>query len=714
MTKPPTQRFRQTDLIMVFAMLLILGVLIIPVPTFLIDILLVLSVGLAILIMMFILEIKQPLEFSSFPSVLLLVTLFRLALNVATTRQILLNAFGGHVIDAFGNFVVGGNYAVGIVVFAILTTINFKVITAGSGRIAEVAARFTLDAMPGKQMSIDADLNQGLIDDKEATRRRDALRREADFYGAMDGASKFVRGDAIACLIIAAVNIGAGFFIGMIQKGMTAAEAASRFTLLTIGDGLVQQIPALIVSTAAGIMVTRAAASENLASEVTRQLFLRPRQLMTAGGILGLIAFVPGMPFIPFMALASTMGGLGYALRNRPVQTPEQESPESGEGEGQSRRILDARHKPDALPAHAAGLKSVLAVSPMDVEIGFGLVSLVDRNQGGKLIERIGNIRTQLVEELGLILPPVNVRDNVNLKNNDYDIKIRGLEAARGSVKPGSLLAIDPSGEVKLEGYLPVKEPAFGFQAFWIPEGKRDIAETKGLTLVDCTNVITTHLLTVAKSHAADILTRQDTSVLLDNLKESHPAVIQELIPNKMSIGGVHRVLQGLLKEKVSIRDMAIIVETLADNAPKTQDVALLVEQCRRALGAQITRNHLAPDGSLKSLGLHPDLETMIKKATHREGSSIGALTLHPFVIRDLLQKTGEAVQSARARGFEPVILCSPTVRPLMRQLVVHSLRDMGVLSFTEVPDSVQVEMLGLIPAPKGAEVEALMEGSTA
>ncbi|MEI6810066.1 MAG: flagellar biosynthesis protein FlhA, partial [bacterium] len=376
MTPTPAtgNRFRQTDMIMVFAMLIILAVLIIPVPTILLDIFLVFSLGLAIMIIVFILEIKQPLDFSSFPSVLLLVTLFRLALNVATTRQILLNASGGHVIEAFGNFVVGGNYAVGIVVFLILTTINFKVITAGSGRIAEVTARFTLDAMPGKQMSIDADLNQGLIDDKEATRRREILRREADFYGAMDGASKFVKGDAVAGLIIAAVNIGAGFFIGMIQKGMSAGDAATRFTLLTIGDGLVQQIPAIIISTAAGIMVTRAAAGENLATEVSRQLFLKPRQLMITGGILSFISIVPGMPFLPFIALGAVLGGLGFSIRNRTEQAPPAESPEIAAHPGTSRKALDARHQPEVLPAHAANLKGVLTVSPMDVEIGFGLV----------------------------------------------------------------------------------------------------------------------------------------------------------------------------------------------------------------------------------------------------------------------------------------------------------------------------------------------------
>jgi len=712
MNNASSTRFRQTDIMMVMALVAILGVMVIPVPTLMLDIFLVLSLGISILILFFILEIKQPVDFSAFPSVLLLITLFRLALNVATTRQILLNAFGGNVIEAFGNFVVGGNYAVGIVVFLILSVINFKVITAGSGRIAEVAARFTLDAMPGKQMSIDADLNQGLIDDKEATRRRDLLRREADFYGAMDGASKFVRGDAVAGLIITTINIVAGLFIGTLQKGMTVAEAAGRFTLLSIGDGLVQQLPALIISTAAGILVTRAAAEENLASEISSQLFMRPKQLIATSAVLLAIALVPGMPSIPLIAMSSIFGGMAYVIRNRPPKTEKNAAEQPVEAaKGMSKRVADGRRKQEALPSQVAAMKNVLAVSPVDIEIGFGLVSLVDRNQGGKLIERIGNVRAQIAEELGLVLPPVNVRDNVNLRNNDYSILIRGIPVAGGSIRPGHLMAIDPSGAVKLEGYQAVKEPAFNFNAFWIPESARDMAESKTLTVVDCANVITTHLAEVVRRNAADILTRQDVSDLLDQLKESSPAVVQELIPNKLTVGGVHRVLQALLRERVSVRDMAVIVETLADYASRTQDTTLLTEYCRRALGAHITRSRTHGEDTIRAVGLHPDAEAMIKKACQREGGGAGAPLLSPSQARDFVVRITDLVQAAKSKGLDPVILCSPSIRPHVRQLTAHAIRDTAVLSFAEVPDSLQVEMIDLVPAPQAAETEAMAEG---
>jgi flagellar biosynthesis protein FlhA len=701
---------RHADLFMAATIILILGTMIVPVPTLLLDMLLAFMVGLSILIIVYIIKLKDPLEFSSFPSILLLVTLFRLSLNVATTRQILLNAFGGQVIQAFGDFVVGGNYVVGLVIFSILVVINFMVITKGAGRIAEVAARFTLDAMPGKQMSIDADLNQGLIDDKEALRRRHKLTEEADFYGAMDGASKFVRGDAVAGLIITLINITAGFAVGMLQKQMTASEALARFTILTIGDGLVQQIPALIISTAAGVLVTRAASDNDLGSQVAQQLFAGPKQLIITGGILSVISMVPGLPFLPFIALGASIGGFGYVLKKRGVG-PVSKATETESAAHSSTGKAVGRKKTEALPTGTAALKSVLTVSPMDLEIGFGLVPLVDRNQGGRLIERIGNVRNQMAEEIGIVLPPVNVRDNVNLKNMEYSIKIRGLEVARGAVRLGSLLAIDPSSEVKLDGYTPVREPAFGFLAYWIPESKREMVEAKGLTVVDCASVITTHLAAVVKRFATDILTRQDVHELVDQLKETHPAVVQELIPNKMSVGVVHRVLQSLLREKVAIRDLAFILETLSDNAGRTQEIPLLVELCRRALGAYIVRDYLSSDGTLKAIGIHPDLETLLRKASHKEGAAIGTLVLDPSVAQNVLGSIRAELESSRKKGVDPVLLCSPAVRPALRQLIQHDFRDTAVLSFMEVPDSIQVDMLSMITAPKGAECEALLDG---
>ncbi|MDD2237607.1 MAG: flagellar biosynthesis protein FlhA, partial [Kiritimatiellae bacterium] len=552
---------RQADLVMALALMVVLGVLFFPVPPMMLDLLLSLSIALSVLVMVFAMSISSPLELSAFPSILLLLTLFRLAMNVATTRQILLLGFAGNLIEAFGDFVVGGNYIVGVVVFLILVIINFKVITKGSGRIAEVTARFTLDAMPGKQMSIDADLNQGLIDEKEAVLRRETLRKEADFYGAMDGASKFVQGDAVAGLIITAINICAGFAVGMTMRGMTAQESIARYTILTIGDGLVSQIPGLIISTAAGILVTRAASDDGLGTQLAKQMIMKPRQLMITGGILGGIALVPALPALPFIFLGSVIGGVGFVTRHRiPDGGTAAQAAGGGraalKGKGPAGGAEEAGQE-GARPALPPGsdYSSVMAVSPMDLEIGFGLIPLVDRQQGGRLIERISNVRMQIAEELGIVLPPVNVRDNVDLRNTEYLIKIRGLEVARDIVHPGSLMAIDPSGELKMEGFRPAKEPAFGFTAYWIPENKREQAESRGFTVVDCASVVTTHLASVVKRHAADILTRQDVSNMIDQVKQSNPAVVQELIPAKMNVGSVHRILQGLLRERVSIRD---------------------------------------------------------------------------------------------------------------------------------------------------------------
>ncbi len=694
----------QTDVIVAGAIVLILGVLIIPVPTLLLDLLLVMNIGLAVLILIMTTQLRDALDLSSFPSLLLILTLFRLSLNVATTRQILLRGFAGNVIQSFGDFVVGGNYIVGVVIFLILVVINFMVITKGSGRVAEVAARFTLDAMPGKQMSVDADLNAGLIDEKGAIERREKLTREADFYGAMDGASKFVRGDAVAGLIITIINITAGFAVGMLQQGMTAASAITKYTILTVGDGLVAQVPALIISTAAGVLVTRAASDETMGDEITGQLFFKSKPLMLTGGILTAIAFVPGLPFLPFLALGGTIGGMGLAMKNKHPERDKEHESKVAAGK------LPGGKAVGALPP--AERKSVPSVSPVDLEIGFGLVPLVDSKQGGKLIDRIGIVRGQLAEELGFVLPPVNVRDNIKLKNNEYCIRIRGLEIARGSVKPAFLMAINPGGEEKLEGYAAVTEPTFGFQAFWIPEDKRQLAESKGMTVVDAASVVTTHLTEEAKRHAADLLSRQDVSDMIDRCKETHPSVVQELIPTKLSIGGVHRVLQGLLEERVSIRNLPLILETISDQAGRTQDTALLVEFCRRELGGHICHAHLTSEGSLPAAGIHPDLQTILKKGTHREGSEVGSLILDPRIAQAIVESIRQTLEPMMNKGAEPVLLCSPVVRPQLRHLTKHRFRELAVMSFAEVPDSIRVEMLGIVPPPKGAEVDELLSAA--
>lgn len=693
---------------MASALMMILAVLIMPVPTMVLDFLLVVSICLGVMILVLTIQLKEPLDLSSFPSILLVLTLFRLSLNVATTRQILLSGYAGTVIQAFGDFVVGGNFVVGAVVFIILLVINFKVITSGSSRIAEVAARFTLDAMPGKQMSIDADLNQGLIDDKTALERRERLGREADFFGAMDGASKFVRGDAVAGLIVTVVNIAGGFTIGMIQQNMSAGEAIKTYSILTIGDGLVAQIPALIISTAAGMMVTRAASEENLGGEINTQVFSHPKPLMITGSISAIIGLVPGLPFIPFVTLGVALIGMGFVMRNRvaKLQTAEAASAVGGKqiGKGKGNELPETGKAPAALPpASVAGFKQVLNVSPMDLEIGFGLVPLVDKEQGGKLVDRIGMVRAQIAEELGIVIPPVNVRDNVNLKNLEYSIKIRGLEVARDTVRPGYILAINPGPETRLDGGIPVREPAFGFQAFWLPENRRDLAESKGLTVVDCASVITTHLAEIVKRNASDIITRQSVKELIDQLKETNQAAVDELIPNVMNIGGIHRVLQILLRERVSIRDLSLILETLADHAGKTQDMNLLAEFCRKALSGHICKEYLMPDGTLNAIGVAPQLEDIIRKHVHREANELGTLNLDPAQAHKILESIGAALEKAHKEDVQPVLLCSPMIRAHLRQLTFHDFRDLAVISFAEVPDEVKVNMVSVVSLPETA-----------
>lgn len=686
------------DIIIAGALIVILGVLVIPVPPVLLDLFLVLSLGLAVLVLIMTMQLKDTLQFSSFPSLLLILTLFRLALNVATTRQILLSGYAGNVIQAFGDFVVGGNYIVGVVVFLILVVINFMVITKGSGRIAEVAARFTLDSMPGKQMSIDADLNAGIIDEFKAIERREKLTREADFYGAMDGASKFVRGDAIAGLIIIVINIIGGFSVGMLQQGMTAMEAIRKYTLLTIGDGLVTQIPALIISTTAGALVTRAASGDTIGSEIGQQVFLKSRQLMLTGGIMLAIALVPGLPFLPFLALGGTLGGLGFIVKHKKLEA-------SAEGTKKTSPELAGRPGAKALSA-AKEDRHVPGISPIDLEIGFGLVPLVDSKQGGKLIERIGLARKQIAEELGFVLPQVNVRDNIALKNTEYCIKIRGLEAARGSVRPGMSLAINSGGKEKLEGFSPVTEPTFGFEAYWIPEDKIQLAESKKMTVVDASSVVTTHLAEEAKRHAAQILSRQNVSNMVDSLKETNPSVVQELIPNKFSIGGVHRVLQGLLEEKVPIRDMALILETISDRVEQSQDKNILVEFCRQALGGHICQKYLSEDGTLAAIAIHPDLEKFLKKAIHREGKDMGSLVIDPAVAHEIIESIQKTMSLLTDKGLNQVLLCSAIIRPHLKRLIQHKFKDIAVISFSEVPSSAQVDMRGIVPVPASVKVD--------
>lgn len=698
-------KIKKSDIVMATLLMLILAVMFVPIPPMLLDLLLVLNIAVAVLMLVFIISIKDPLEFSSFPTVLLMVTLMRLAVNVSSTRQILLNAFAGDVIEAFGDFVVGGNYLVGLVIFGILVIINFKVITKGSSRVAEVAARFTLDAMPGKQMSIDADLNQGIITEKQAMARRAKLVAETDFYGSMDGASKFVSGDATAGLIIIALNILAGFVVGMTQKGMGASEALTRYTILTIGDGLVSQIPALIISTGAGVLVTRATSNGDLGTELGQQLLFRPRPMMITGSMMIAAGLVPGLPTLPFLSLGITALVFGYVIRNHvpsddedasaPASTMKKalESGAAGGASGQQR--LPAKPPEPTAKAY----KDILSLSALELQIGFGLISLVDREQGGRLVERISNVRTQIAEEMGFVMPPVNVHDNMALRSNDYRILIRGIEVARYSVIPGFLLAIDPSGELAMDGVQQTVDPSFGFKAYWVSESRRSSVEARGFTVVDPSGVITTHIATLVKQSAHELLARQDVSELIEQVKEAHSAVVEELIPKKLEVGAIHRVLQELLKEQVSIRDLPTILETLADHSTQTKDTGLLNELCRHSIGGTITQPYLMHDGSLKAIGLHPDLEELLKSS----GIAMGATTslrMDPVVAREVLDSIAVAVDHARMAGAEPVMLASPAVRRLLRQLVQCEMKNLPVLSLSEVPARVNVDIVNMIPAP--------------
>lgn len=663
------------DLIVAVGVVAILIVMTVPMPPFLLDLLLTLNISLALTVLLVSMYTVRPLEFSTFPSLLLVLTLFRLSLNVASTRLILGDAYAGHVIQAFGSFVVKGNYALGLVIFLILVLINFVVITRGAGRIAEVAARFTLDAMPGKQMSIDADLNAGLIDEREARRRREEIAREADFYGAMDGASKFVRGDAIAGLIITAIDIVGGFFVGVVQKGMGFSQALQTYTVLTVGDGLVSQIPALMISTSAGILVSRAAAEANLGRDVAFQMLSHPKAALVASGVLVVLGIMPGMPTIPFLTLAAVVGAVGYTAR-RTEAPPEEEVP------------------PREVPKE--DVADYLRVDPVEVEIGYGLIPLVDVEQGGDLLDRVVHIRKELALELGVLVPPIRIRDNIQLKPNEYVVLIWGEEVARWELMVGRYLALNPGTAAEEIPGRKVREPAFGLEAIWISEGDREKAELAGYTVVEAPAVLATHLSEVLKAYAHRLLSRQDVQNLLDNVKKQYPAVVDELVPELMNLGGIQKVLQNLLKEKVPIRDMVTILETLADHASAVQDPDMLTEYVRQALGRTICSAYVGEDNTLVGITLDPDLEQVLVQHAEliRQGQ---ASVLPPEQLQKLYGRLEELTEDMANKGLQPLVLCAPKVRLYFRRLVEPKFPDLPVISYAEVPVDVSVRSFGML-----------------
>jgi flagellar biosynthesis protein FlhA len=678
---------RHSDLVAAAAVVLVVTMMVIPLPPFLLDLLITLNISAALMIVVATLYVPRALDFSSFPSLLLLTTLFRLAINVSVTRLILLHGDAGRVVSAFGNFVVGGNVVVGLVIFLILIVIQFVVITNGAGRVAEVGARFTLDAMPGKQMAIDADLNTGQITDEEARHRRAEIAREADFYGAMDGASKFVKGDAMAGILITGINLVGGIVIGVMQQGMPFSEAAQHFSLLTVGDGLCAQIPALLISVATGILVTRSASEQDLGSDVAGQLLEQRKAPLVAGVVIMAFALVPALPKVPFLVIGGLFFAVGWSLRNQPTKAERAAAaaaPASGTPE------LPATPRDAALDA--------LALDPLELAIGFGLVPMVDQQAGGTLLARVGTIRRQIASELGMVIPPVRIRDDVGLDSHEYVMRVRGTEVARGGIMAGHHLAMDPGDAMGQLPGIPTTEPAFGLPAVWIPETGRAEAEALGWTVVDPESVVVTHLTETIRIHASELLTRQETRQLLDQLKEVNAAVVDEVVPEVLSVGEIQRVLQALLREGVSVRDLGAVVEAIGDKARLTRDVAMLAEYARQALGRTIVAPYLDGEGTLRAIALDPALEQEIAEALVQTADG-EFLAMDPVRAYALVDVCAEQVEHALARGGRPVMLCSARVRRHLRRLWEQRLPQLAVCSYNEIAPGVSVETVGVLDA---------------
>lgn len=659
----------------------ILAIMILPVPSFLLDGLITTNIALSVLTLLVAFYLRRPLDFSVFPTLLLMLTLFRLSINVASTRLILLHGdrgieAAGKIIKTFGSFVAGGNYVVGLIIFIILVVINFVVITKGAGRIAEVAARFTLDALPGKQMSIDADLNAGLITEQEAKRRRQELSAEADFYGAMDGASKFVRGDAVAGLVITFVNIIGGLIIGVLQKKMPIGEAARTYTILTIGDGLVSQIPALVVSTAAGVLISRASAEADFGRDLTRQLFLNPKAMAAVAAVLFLMAFVPGFPKAFFFMMAILAGAMAYV---------------NGEREAQREKL-----PPEPKPEEPEVIEPGLQLDLLELQIGYELIPLVDRQQGGELLDRIRAMRSQFSQELGIVVPPIHIRDNLQLQPKEYAILLKGVEVARGEVMPDRLLALLPGVEAKgLEG-VRTKDPAFGLPALWIRPEDRERAIRLGATVVDPATVLITHMMEVIRRHAHELLTRQDVQRLLEALARHYPKVVEDVVPNLLPLGTVQKVLQNLLRERIPIKDLLTILEALGDAASLTKDPALLTEYVRQALARTITKMYQSEDGTIYAIVLARDLEEALSRSVQK-GEFGEFLAPDPALMERFLLKLRKATEKIPPEAGQVVLITSPELRRHVRRIVEQVLPILPVLSPAEILPEVRIKTVQVV-----------------
>ncbi len=667
------------DIYLAVAVVVVVGMMVLPLPPALLDILITINIGLALTVLLVAMYIREPLQFSVFPSLLLVATLFRLGLNVSATRQILLHGYAGKVIDAFGHFVIGGNYVIGVVIFLILVVIQFVVITNGAGRVAEVAARFTLDAMPGKQMAIDADLNAGIIDEAEARRRRRLIELEADFYGAMDGASKFVKGDAVAGVIIILINIVGGIVIGVLQRGLPIDRALRTYTVLTVGDGLVSQIPALLISTATGIIVTRAASEASLGQEMARQILAGPKPLGLAAGLLGGLALIPGMPTLPFLAIGGGLGALAFAVhRARDLG-----------GEPFPQALSSPRSEGDEV---AAVLKTVQP-DPLELEVGYGLIPLVEGGgPGGSLVQRVGLLRRQVAQELGFVIPTVRVRDNLQLKAHQYRVKLRGVTVASGEVRPNMYLVLHGTTSPPEIPGEDTKEPAFGLPARWVEPGWRDQAELLGYTVVDPVGVIITHLSETVRTFAAELLTRQEVRQLVDQLKAQYPALVEELIPDQLTLGELQRVLQNLLRERVPIRDLVTILESISPLLRTTRDPDQLTEAARQGLARAICQLYAEAENRLIGFALGPNTQSLLLNSlAATEAGTV--LALAPEVAQRFLSHLASAMEGLAAEGYRPLLFCPPRLRLPLRRLTERPLPGLVLLSYAEVAPGYQLEV---------------------
>lgn len=668
---------------MAAGLLLVMVMLVLPLPSFLLDLLLVFNIALSLIVLLVSLYVQESVEFSIFPSMLLMITLLRVGLNVACVRAILTKgSAAGKIISAFGGFVVGGNYVVGLVIFIIMVIVLFIVITNGAQRVAEVTARFTLDAMPGKQMSIDADLNAGAITEEEARQKRKDIEKEADFFGSMDGAARYIRGDAIASIVIILVSIIGGFVVGVVQQGLSLQDALRTYILLTVGMGIAFQIPALLLSTSTGIMVSRVSSEENISRDLLGQLLNHPPAFIIAAALLFFLVLIPGLPKLPILVLVASSGGIAYIMNSAGKKA-------EAEAKEQEEKDTLLRRKPE-------NVMSLLKVDPIELEIGYGLIALVNPEQGGTLLDRVSLIRRQSALDLGIVVPPVRIRDNIQIAPDEYCIKIKGIEIVRRKVQLNHYLAINPGKVKETISGVPGSEPVFNLPGVWILETQRRQAETSGYTVVDIPTVISTHLSEIIKQHSSALLTRQDVQNLIDNLKKDYPAIVEELNPALLGIGDIQKVLKGCLGERVPVRDLVTICETLADTARFTKNIDALVEAVRVSLGYHICKQYLAPDKVLYTVTVDPNVEQVLLEQISSQPEGAG-FSFSPEFIKTLIDRLSKALENLLHKGYQPVVLVSPQVRSVFRRLTERNFPNLAVLSYREVPSEQNVKVLGRV-----------------